>query len=254
MENIRKPFQGVWNIIRFNWHYFVASIGFVLVLLLLNIFLHQSYHIYSYIFCLGIIATTLISLMVSFYVYDLSGLYRLEWLNHTLTGRPSTIVNIHAGFDEISSLLQIKFPDSRLWVFDFYDPSKHTEVSIKRARKAYPTFPTTQQVSTSRIPLEDDSTDNIFVMLSAHEIRNDEERKFFFMELKRILRQDGQIIVTEHLRDVRNFLAYNIGFLHFLAKYTWHKTFQDAKLKISQEIKITPFITTFFLEKHGVTS
>ena len=52
------------------------------------------------------------------------------------------IVNIHAGFDETSVMLKEKFPACELIVFDFYDPAKHTEVSIQDGRtKGLPAFP-----------------------------------------------------------------------------------------------------------------
>ena len=139
-------------------------------------------------------------------------------------------------------------------MFDFYDPAKHTEVSIRRAREAYPPFPNTQQVKPADLPLQDNSADKIFAILSAHEIRNEIERKSFFQELRRVLSPTGQIIVTEHLRDTANFLAYNIGAFHFHSKASWLKAFQSSGLRVSEEIKITPFITTFILDKNGVTS
>jgi ubiquinone/menaquinone biosynthesis C-methylase UbiE len=250
MESIRKPFQGVWNIIRFNWHFYALSLGFVLLIFWLNNF--PTLRIFANILDFLIIATTIISLLVSYYVYDLSGLYNLNWMDNFVASENIRIININAGFDETSILLKRKFPDTNLLVFDFYDPSKHTEISIKRARKAYPPYPNTRQISTSNIPIQDNFADKIFVILAAHEIRDFEERTFFFKELKRILKQNGQIIITEHLRDLPNFLAYNIGFFHFIAKSSWYNSFKLANLKIYEEIKITPFVTTFILEKHGI--
>lgn len=91
------------------------------------------------------------------------------------------------------------------------------------------------------------------MILSAHEIRNEIERIELFKELNRVIKLNGQIYVTEHLRDFPNFLAYNIGFFHFHTKSSWLKTFNDANLKIRQEIKLTPFISTFILYKNGNT-
>ena len=251
---MRKPFQGTWNIIRFNWHFYALSIGSVIILLLLSKNSNAAIHITSVFLLFFIAASTLISLGVSYYVYDFSDLYKLSWLDKIHFNRNEKIVNINAGFDETSILLKNKFPNSELFVFDFYDPAKHTEVSIKRARKAYPPFPGTKQINTNHLPLADNSIDKIFLILSAHEIRNNEERNSFFKELKRVLSVSGQIIVTEHLRDSVNFLAYNIGFFHFHSKITWQKTFHGAGLVVGDEIKITPFITTFILEKDGTAS
>lgn len=251
---MRKPFQGVWNIIRFNWQFYVLAIALTVVLFLLRNNFNATFRASSDILVVVIIGSTLISLVASCYIYDFSNLYKLSWLDNLPIKDNEKIVNINAGFDETSNLLISKFPNSELVVFDFYDPAKHTEVSIKRARKAYPPFPGTQQVKTNHLPLKDNSIDKVFAILSAHEIRNDEERSSFFKELRRVLKAKGQIIVTEHLRDTANLLAYNIGFFHFHSKATWLNTFRSAGLSVTSEIKITPFITTFILDKNGTAS
>lgn len=254
MGKMRKPFQGVSNIVRFNWHFYALSLGVLLVLAVLYNFLNETFRLISGILFCGIVLTNFITLFVSFYVYDLSDLYKFKWLDDLRTVEYGEIVNINAGFDETSELLEDYFKNSRLVVFDFYDPAKHTEISIERARKACPPYPNTRQMTTDRLPLTDNFADKIFAVLSAHEIRNDEERKLFFAETVRVLKPDGQIIVTEHLRDIANFPAYNIGVFHFHSKKTWLETFAAAGLCVKKEIKITPFITTFILEKNGISS
>ena len=252
MESMRKPFQGVGNIVKFNWHFYAISAAFLSALLILRQSLPTVYHFpISFLFIL-LLATTLISLLVSFYVYDFSNLYTFDWLLDE--NEPLSIVNISTGFDETSHLLRAKFLNAELTVFDFYDPEKHTEISIKRARKAYPPFPDTKQINTSKITLADKSADKIFVILSAHEIRNASERVVFFKELCRVLKPNGQIFIVEHLRDTANFMAYSIGFFHFLSKKSWINTFRDSNLLVKTKQKITPFITIFTLNKNGVTT
>jgi ubiquinone/menaquinone biosynthesis C-methylase UbiE len=254
MERIRKPFQGVWNIVRFNWHFYLLSIVGLIIILFSNVYLIEKYHIYTSILCLLILISTLISLLVSYYVYDASRLYTLNWLDELQIQPYSTIVNIHAGFDETSILIQHKYPNSKLIVFDFYDPAQHTEVSIKRARNAYPPYPNTQTITTAHLPLSAQVADSIFVIFAAHEIRNEAERNTFLIEIQRIMKPNGKVIITEHLRDLPNFLAYNIGFFHFLLESTWDACFKNANLHLCKKKKITPFITTFILENHGITS
>ena len=89
------------------------------------------------------------------------------------------------------------------------------------------------------------------LIFAAHEIRNEEERSLFFKELARILKPGGNIVVTEHLKDLPNFMAYNIGFLHFHSKRSWLTTFKSADLILKKETKQTPFISTFILCKNG---
>lgn len=249
MEKVRKPFQGILNIIRFNWHFYVIAIVLVLLTILLSNYANPTIKIILQIISLFILITIFVSLSVSYYVYDLSGFYKLKWINNNDDN--ISIININAGFDETSALLKKKFINSNLIALDFYNPYKHREVSIKRARKQYPPYPNTQEIETSKIDLESNSIDKIFVILSAHEIRNKTERIVFFSELKRILKPKGQIIVIEHLRDLSNFIAYNIGSFHFHSKSTWLNTFNKSKLSVVSEIKNTPFISTFILEKNG---
>lgn len=254
MEVNRKPFQGVLNIIRFNWHLYAFSVSVLILLCFFATKLDQPLRFLIHTAIMGIAASTCISLLVSAYVYDMSGLYKFRWLEQFRSDKHTHIVNINAGFDETSALLAARFPDSVLSVFDFYDPEKHTEISIKRARTVYPPYPGTQQITTAYLPLANNSTDKIFVIFAAHEIRNKAEQIAFFKELNRVLRQDGQLIIMEHLRDKANFMAYNIGFLHFHTKSGWHNTFSSAGFHVKNEFKITPFISTFILEKNGITS
>ncbi len=241
---MRKPFQGVVNIIRFNWHFYAIAFMLLLVIVLTGNQFSESKH--TIIFAVALLAmfSVLTSLAVSFYVYDLSGFYKMDWIKAIPT--ESIIVNINAGFDETSNLLKEKFKDAELVVFDFYYPAKHTEVSIKRARLAYPPFYNTKQILTNHLPLTNDSIDNIFVTMAAHEIRNEEERTLFFNELKRAVKPSGCIYITEHLRDLPNFLAYTIGFFHFYSKENWMTVFGNAGLTINQEIKYIPLSQYLF--------
>jgi len=251
MEIKRTAFQGVSNIIRFNWHFYLIVFAILLAVILFYDLLPGSLQMIAFAGAVLGILTLIISLLVSYYVYDLSDLYELNWLGENGSG---SMLNINAGFDEISEIIRVKHPGISLSICDFYDPKKHTEVSIKRARKAYPPSPETIQVSTEELPFPDNHFDKVLAVLSAHEIRDPEERSNFFKELNRVSKADGEIIVTEHLRDVYNFLAYTIGFLHFYSKKSWKQTFEEAGLKVKAEIRITPFVTSFILEKDGNTT
>ncbi len=254
METLRKPLQGTLNIVRFNRHLYLFAIFGLLVLIAAAYLTGGMLRAVFVVFSVAAFVSLLVSLAVSLYVYDLSGFYDLKWLDEISLKGASRAVNINAGFDETSGSLQKKFAFPEFSVLDFYDPQKHTEISIERARKAYPRFPDTQQIQTSKIPMKDSSADVIFLVFAAHEIRNADERHLFFSELERILSPNGKIIVTEHLRDAANLLAYNIGSLHFHPRSDWLKTFAASGLNINREMKFTPFVTTFVLEKNGISS
>jgi SAM-dependent methyltransferase len=255
MERIaRKPLQGITNIIRFNWHFYVMA-GILLIILSLGLnYLPAFLFTIAFIFLLLTTAALVVSLLISWYVYDYAGIYSLSWLDNLDIGSGEQLVNINAGFDETSLLLRQKYASSTLKVFDFYDPVHHTEISIERARKAYPAYPGTIKISTNNVPLPADSIDYIFLIFAAHEIRDEKERIEFFRQLGTVLKAGGKIIVTEHQRDIPNFIAYTIGFFHFFSPAAWKRTFARADLRIDSSSKLTPFITTFVLTKNGTAS
>src|SRR5260221_5733026 len=135
MEEVRGRFQGVTNIIRFNWHFYVLALVVVTGLIVVSKFVSPGVSTLLMVIVSTAILSTVLSLAASFYIYDCSNLYSLEWLD--ISGdRELKVVNINAGFDETSVTLSKKYPSADLMVFDFYDPDKHTELSIERARKA----------------------------------------------------------------------------------------------------------------------
>jgi ubiquinone/menaquinone biosynthesis C-methylase UbiE len=246
MATVRKPFQGILNIIRFNWHFYVIAFIVIMCLEVLSGFFN-AYLFFLIQFVSGIIILSIgSSLFVSYYVYDLSRLYELDWIKSN--DEPLKILNINAGFDETTDLLSFKFKNSEVLSYDFYDPEKHTEVSIKRARKAYPPSIDTVKFEASNLELKTASIDKVFLILSAHEIRNDNEKIIFLKAIKSVLKPNGEITVVEHLRDVPNFMAYNIGAFHFFSKSTWLNVFKSSGLTLVDERKHTSFISIFKLE------
>ncbi len=252
MGNTRTPLQGLRNIIRFNWPFYVLAIAGVFAGMWLATWLGGRFILLGGLIAIFVLFTIITSLLVSWYVYDGSNLYSLNWLGDL--GQPKNIVNINAGFDETSSLLAIRFPKAKLRVFDFYDPERHTEPAIKRARKVYPPYPGTELVTTSQLPLAAHSTDLIFLLFAAHEIRDPEERANFFGLLRETLKPDGKIIVVEHLRDTANYLAYSFGALHFVSDANWQLTFSSAGFEDVTKTRINPFVVKYTLSPNAATS
>ncbi len=247
-KNLRTPYQGVWNIVRFNWHFYLLAAALIGLLLIIAASITPPVATLLQAAAMLAAGSTIFSLLVSYYIYDRSNLYELHWLNKLTIPKGATIINIHAGFDETSQTIAATFSNATLLVYDFYHPLTHTEVSIRRARKAYPPYPGTVSIPAQVLPLANASADCITLIFAAHEIRNTEERIQFFKELKRCLKPGGTILVTEHLRNLPNFIAYNIGFLHFYPSHEWHKTFTGASLKLVHTIAANRFITTFILQ------
>lgn len=249
----RKSFQGVLNIIRFNRHFYLLAFVILCALFFFRNHLSTTLQPFVIIGVMLVLGVMLVSLFVSFYIYDLSGLYRLTWLDPFVEKHDAKILNINAGFDETSEQITERFSQVDLCMGDFYNPAKHTEISIKRARRTYPTLAGTLSILTDKLPFSEDTFDLCLAILAAHEIRDDEERIRFFKELNRITRPSGQVLVLEHLRDLNNFLAYTLGFFHFYSRKTWLNTFKQAGLSLKSEQKLTPFLSLFILEANGNT-
>jgi SAM-dependent methyltransferase len=243
----RRPFQGVWTIIRFNWHLHAIALAAIAMLLAGAFFLTGITALLCALSAVAAAFSVLLSLLATWHAYDASGLYQVSWLAPEL-GNARRAANVHAGFDETSVPLMSAFPRTHWHVLDFYDPAKHTEISIRRARKARPPAPDTMAIRTDQIPLADSSLDRLLLILAAHEIRDDDERVEFFRELKRVLAPGGRVIVTEHLRDPANIAAYSIGAWHFHPRDAWLATFQAAGFRVAREFHNNLLITTFVLE------
>jgi hypothetical protein len=245
----RTPYQGVTNIIRFNPGMFITAGVIIVAGIIALVFTSSCLQLFIAAALAAAIGSLTISLIASYWIYDKSEIYSLLSLK---SSKPTTRENwftINAGFDEISPTLKTQFPDVKLRILDFYDPEKHTEASIGRARNAYPPHPETETITSDHIPVEDNSTEKIIAFFSLHEIRSHEERVTTFNDLRRTLTENGELHLTEHLRDLPNLLAYNLGALHFHTRKVWEKTFDQSHFVIKSATKTTPFVTTFILIK-----
>ncbi|MFQ3671047.1 MAG: methyltransferase domain-containing protein [Verrucomicrobiia bacterium] len=197
--------------------------------------------------CLATLSLTA-SLVGSFLAYDHSNLYQFTWLLPHLR-HARHLGNFHAGFDETTAALRHLLPTTQIDTFDFYDPIRHTEPSIRRARAAFPPLANTIAIPTHQIPLPAHSLDSALLFLAAHEIRCPTERANFFRELNRVLQPGAPLIVVEHLRDLPNLLAYSVGAWHFHSKSAWLTTFASANLHLQSTHRFGGLITTFILCK-----
>ena len=246
MEINRRNFQGVLNILSFNRHFYVF--GFLALLLILGSkFIYNWHNGLFWMVILAIIYGLLMPLFVSAYVYDLSGFYTFHWLKKMKIEDTNDKfnLNINAGFDETSFIIQSILPNSKLQVYDFYNAKQHTEPAIVRARKVSWFYPNTQKINSNSIPLIDNSVDTIFLLSAVHEIRLHDEKVQFLKECRRVCKPNGRIIMVEHLRDFPNFMAFTIGFTHFFSRETWKKAFDEAGFTTFNETKFTPFMSIF---------
>ncbi len=258
LSALRHPLEGVFNVFYFNWpKYIVAGILCYVFIVLWMMQANTTLKPLLLGLALLLFFWTLVSLLVSFVIYDMSGLYKYNWLLRTFKAAPANVLNLHAGFDESSQALQILFPNASHQVFDFYSGITNAEPSIEKARASSEsknkdgdsTEIEPVSVSLSGWSLPDQSQDLVLLFMSAHEVRQSEDRERFFSEIHRVLRNSGQCILVEHQRDVANFLAFGPGFLHFHPRGEWLRLTKKCGFTVKEEKLITPFVRVFYLCK-----
>jgi len=247
--------KGMIKILRYNLHFYLLAFGLIITLSIALFFVEGTLLIALQSGLIVSVYFSLASLLSSWYVYDYSGLYKLSYLDDRGIRDDGHFLNIHAGYDETSALLKAKFPIARFDVLDFYNSEKHTERSLRIAKAGrHNSSVSSQSISTEYLNISDNSIDAIFLIFTAHEIRDEQERNRFFVELNRVLKSDGKIVLVEHLRDIPNFLAYGPGFMHFWSRRAWIRAFKSSNLSIIDQRKWTHWITIFILRKNGIAS
>ena len=245
----RRPYQGVAQILKFNWRFYLTTAAIIAVVFLLVPFLSNPGRTVLLLGAVPALFWMASSLLVSHYLYDRFPLYDLNWVRSVLSRTPRRWINVHCGLDETSALLSALFQDATGQVVDIFDPLVMTETSIAEARRASQhTAPSTSMQYYS-LAFADESFDAAFCIFAAHELRRHDQRARFFGEIARTLTADGEFILMEHLRNWPNFLAFGPGFLHFFSQCAWRKTASDAGLTVRTELSMTPFVRAYVLRR-----
>lgn len=245
----RGPLDGVRNVIRFDWPYFVAAelvviAGVVTATLLSPSLLALGIALLSVAAMFGIA----LSLLVSHIVYDRSDLYRLFWLPRALRGAsPHDAVYCQIGFDDASMLFQRALGAVQWTFLDHYDPMQIRDTSTRRARKVYPPSATTKSAPFNAWPVESSSADVIVGMLAIHRLRGVDERAAWFAEARRVLRPGGRVLIIERVRDVANLIAFGPGALKLHSAAQWTASWHDTGLRLQDSFRVTPWVRVFVL-------
>lgn len=197
-----------------------------------------------------IILNIFASLIASNILYDESDLYELSNLKGIVDlEKVENAILVHASFDPLSKRLEEKYPDLNLTVCDIFGNRHEQEKGIETSKKIFPPNPKEIKIKPDHLPFENQSQDVILAITALHEILDHDQRVLFFKESKRILKDDGVIIVSEQFRDLTNFLFFNIGAFHFLSKKQWTKAIFEADLEIIENKEITPFANMLIVKK-----
>ncbi|HEV2132853.1 MAG TPA: class I SAM-dependent methyltransferase [Terracidiphilus sp.] len=238
----RDPFQGVRQILRFNWPKYAAAAAITGAVTFVAPLLPMSAGFVLLAASLPVVFWTASSLLISHYVYDRSHLYDFSWLPLVLKISPKHWLNVHCGLDETSALLAARFPDAAGEIVDIFDPCAMTENSIRQARAAQHNATRSTPARFHALPFPAGAFDAVFCIFTAHELRRHADRVRLFAEIARLLAPGGTFVLVEHLRDWPNFPAFGPGFLHFHTWRAWQQAAHEADLVGRTDFPFTPFV------------
>ena len=245
----RRPYQGVTQILQFNWRMYAGGAAAIGVCWSAAVFLPGAARVALWVASAPAAFWLASSLAVSHYVYDRFPLHDLEWLERRLLHGPRRWLNVHSGWDETSELLAGIFPEAAGQVADLFDPRVMTEPSIREAHRMNRSTMASVPASYDALPFACGAFDAVFAFFSAHELRKHAQRVRLFEEIARILAPEGEFVLVEHTRDWRNFLAFGPGFLHFFSERAWRRVARDASLTVRAEFSMTPFVRVYILRR-----
>jgi SAM-dependent methyltransferase len=191
---------------------------------------------------------TTASLAASWWIYNKSRMYELNWLDAALRQLPGDWLNLHNGLDEMHAALRARYPASTGRTLDIFDPAEMAAPSILEARR-HLGEPLIRQTNWRYLPASNQTFDTAFIVFTAHEIRRPAARERLFIEVQRVLRDNGRVVVVEHLRDACNFTVFGPGAFHFLSRRAWLESARPAGLTLLSEVRITPFVHAFVFGK-----
>lgn len=247
----RGRYNGVIQILRYNVHYYVGSLCALLFIVILPRLVLLPPPLDAALGGIAGLAAfwSASSLIVSYYIYDHTAVTGWHWLPQTLAHAPCRWLTIHAGLDESTQNLKRFFPGTAYVVLDIYDREEMTEPSIARARRMHPSGQSAVRCKLDALPLSDQDRDTVFLLFTAHEIREPARRVALLREASRTLAARGQIFLVEHLRDWKNFVAFGPGFFHFYSRREWLRVAREAGLRVDREFPATPFVKCFLMSR-----
>lgn len=243
-------FEGMLQILRFNWMQYTA--GALTVCLATLVVATVAMPAWVSVMMIGGTAMAVFwlvaSLVVSHWIYDRSSVFDVRWVSDVIVTPVQRYANIHFGFDTGTEPARAGFPDAVGTTWDVFDHDATRERSLLRARATATVVPE-DACDFRNLPASDESFDAVFLMLTAHELRDRGLRERFFGELARLLAKGGSVVIVEHARDLANFVAFGFGFVHFLPASEWLRLADVAGLTTVHEHRITPFVRAIVLRK-----
>jgi SAM-dependent methyltransferase len=241
---------GVGRVIAFNWPKYVVATIVLIGCIIATIVVSGAARAVAFLGALGLGYGIMGSLFATWWAYDhrADDLYQKIARQHTATDQSDWIL-VHAGLDESRARLS-KIIGQPVQVFDV-GPTNDTSRSLRRAHSLIPrtgqVIETTTNYATG---LPDGSVDTVVLLFGIHEIGNGQNAANLLLELGRVVRSAGSIVIVEHLRDIPNAVVYGPAVLHFGSGRHWKRVIANSSLHIRSSERVAGLISVFNVN-HG---
>jgi len=233
-----RHYSGMGATLLYNWPIFVGGVLFSVVILLLSGVVPSPWHWLFMVSGIAMMSLLITILGASYWVYDWGqsrDYDRLAELGNLQEAK--VVVDITCGKLRGTRGFLPHFIGGHYFLVDIYDETTMTDQALKRARVMEPPLNSQRKIfqrtaQANRIPIPPNWVDIIYCSYSLHELQNEADREIIFKQFTRMLKPGGHLLIAEHDRDWRNFLAFGPGAYTFFATSTWENHFATANLHI----------------------
>lgn len=231
-------YSGTIATVLYNWPIFAGILFFGLVTLSLGLLMSTAWAWLLIVLGCGSFAVITAILLATYLVYDRGQQREYDRLAELgQVGQANVVLDITAGKLRGTRGLLSHFKNGHYFLIDIYDSQKMPDQALSRARQMEPPLEAGRRIyrqpgQPDKLPVPHRWADVIYCNFSLHELPHAADRQAIFNEFSRVLKPGGRILIAEHGRDWRNFLAFGPGVFSFFSPVTWQKHFQAAGLTV----------------------
>jgi ubiquinone/menaquinone biosynthesis C-methylase UbiE len=233
-----RQYSGTVSTLLYNWPIFAGLLFFGLVMLAAVAFLPAPWNWLCGLCGVGALVLPVTILTASYLVYDWGDQHEYDRLAELgRVAEANVVIDVTCGKLRGTRGLLPHHRGGHYFLIDIYDRTKMVDAALRRARAMEPPLQTERRIyqrpgQAAHLPLPHNWADVIYCSFSLHEVADEADRQALFAEFARVLKPTGRLLMAEHGRDWRNFLAFGPGAFSFFTANTWTQHMAQAKLTV----------------------
>ncbi len=233
-----RHYSGTAATLLYNWPIFVGLLLFGMITLTSTVFVTTPWSTVLTVLGVGSFAVIVSILLNTYFVYDWGKTHEYDRLAELgQVDQANVVLDITCGKLRGTRGFLPHFQKGHYFLIDVYNAEKMPDQALSRARDIEPPLDAGRRIyqrpgKAEKLPVPHQWADVIFCDYSLHEIQDRADREAIFAEFSRVLKSDGRLVIAEHRRDWRNFLAFGPGILSFFPTTTWENHIDQAGLQV----------------------